>query len=191
MASIQLSRYEAEEGELPNVCMCCGTVATERKRRVFISHPLWVYLLLPMGYLPYVVVAAVLTQRTRCYTLFCSRHKNYWRNRTLLIWGALPVILALIIGSLVLVFSFEDQLSKSLRDIVPGLLCIGSFALLFCWLASIPIMQETAIHTAAVTERRVTLKRVSPAFVEDYGRHFRPCQYDPDSFRGEGNRPEK
>src|SRR4051812_25286496 len=88
MASIRLSRYEAEEGDLPEVCMCCGAPATERKRRRFVSHPLWVYVLMPFGYLPYVIVAAVLTEHVRCYTLFCPRHKNHWRSRTLIFWCA-------------------------------------------------------------------------------------------------------
>src|SRR5947209_19812623 len=120
MASIQLSRYEAEEGDLPEVCMSCGAPATERKRRRFISHPLWVYVLLPFGYLPYVVVAAVLTEHVRCYTLFCPRHKNHWRFRTLIIWGAFVALLAVIVGSVVLVGSLSEQLSRSTTDRLMG-----------------------------------------------------------------------
>lgn len=78
MASIRISRYEAEDGDLPDVCMCCGEPATQRKRRRFISHPVWVYILLPWGYILYAIVAAILTEEIRCYTLFCERHKHYW-----------------------------------------------------------------------------------------------------------------
>jgi hypothetical protein len=166
MASIELSRYEAEEGDLPDVCMRCGALATERKRRLFISHPVWVYLLIPFCYLPYLVVAIILTQRVRCYTLFCPRHKNYWRNRTLLIWGALPVVLVLIFSSLILASALSDRLGKSSQDALFGSACIGSLVLLFGWLASIPLVQELAIHPAHVTERRLTLKRIAPAFAE-------------------------
>ena len=42
MASIQLTRYEAEEDDLPDMCMRCGAAATVRKRRLFVSHPMWV-----------------------------------------------------------------------------------------------------------------------------------------------------
>jgi hypothetical protein len=190
MASIQLSRHEAEEGDLPDVCMCCGAPATERKRRRFISHPLWVYLLLPFGYLPYVIVAAILTENVRCYTLFCARHKNHWLLRTLIIWGAFIVLLAFLAGSFALVGSMSGPASKSTQDTLFGLLCIAMPVLLLCWLISIPIMQLTAIHPANVTEHRLTLKCVSPAFVEavrnyredhkseelpeDYRRKFRP-----------------
>ncbi len=166
MAAIQLSRYEAEEGDLPDVCMCCGELATVRKRRLFISHPVWVYLLMPFGWIPYAIVAAVLTERVRCYTLFCPRHQNYWRNRTLLIWCALPFVLILVFGSFPLATVLADRVGKDVQGYVYGSVCIGSLLVLFGWLALIPIVQETAIHPANVSERRLTLKRVSPAFVE-------------------------
>jgi hypothetical protein len=194
MASIQLRRYEAEEGDLPDVCMRCGAPATERRRRRFTTHPLWVYVLLPFGLVPYVIVAAALTEHVRCYTLFCPRHKNHWLVRTLIVWGAFVALLALIVGSFVAVALMERQLSGSMMGDLIGYLCIGSVVLLFCWLVSIPIMQLTAIHPANVTERRLTLKRVSPAFVdavwdhrerrreeeeqEDYRRPFQPRRSD-------------
>ncbi len=175
MASIQLSRYEAEEGDLPDVCMCCGEPATERKRLRFVSHPLWVYVLLPFGYLPYVIVAAILTEHVRCYTLFCPRHKNHWLYRTLIVWGAFVALLALLAASFALVGSMSGQINKSTQDFLLGSLCIATPALLFCWLMSIPIMQLTSIHPADATERRLTLKCISPAFV-DAVREYRATQ---------------
>lgn len=190
MATIQLSKYEAEEGDLPDVCMCCGAPATERKRRRFISHPLWVYLLLPLGYLPYVIVAAILTEHIHCYTLFCPQHKNHWLVRNLIVWGSLVVILIVLVGGFVIAGSLSRQVSRSTEDILFGSLCVGSVVLLLCWLISIPLMQVTAIHPANVSERWLILKRISPAFVEavreyrakrkseeqqeDYRGHFRP-----------------
>lgn len=171
MASIQLTREEAELGLLPDVCMRCGALATVRKRRMFVSHPFWVYVLLPCGYVPYAIVAAILTQRARCYTHFCPRHKNHWRIRTLIIWGSFVAILALIAGSMALVTSLQRYLSGNVFDTFMGCLCISAPVLLICWLISIPIMQLTAIHTADVTDRRLTLKRVSPVFVEAVGDH--------------------
>jgi hypothetical protein len=166
MASIQLTRREAEDGDLPNVCMSCGEPATVRKRRLFVSHPVWVYLLLPFGYLPYVIVAAVLTERVRCYTHFCPRHKNHWLMRALIIWGAFPVLIALIAGGFVLVASMENVVSKSMEGGLVGTMCIGSLVLVLLWLMSIPLIQLTAIHPANVTDRRLTLKRIAPEFIE-------------------------
>jgi hypothetical protein len=195
VASIQLTREEAELGFLPDVCMRCGAPATVRKRRLFVSHPLWVYVLLPFGYLPYVIVAAILTQRVRCYTHFCPRHKSHWLFCGLIIWGAFPVLLALIASGWVVVFSMEKVVSKSMVDGLAGTMCVGEIVLILLWLMSIPIMQLTAIHPADVTERRLTLKRVSPAFVEalrdyrdrpradeeqeDYRRTSRPRRSEP------------
>src|SRR5260370_38102410 len=132
--------------------MRCGAPATVRKRRMFVSHPLWVYLLLPFGYLPYVIVAAVLTERVRCYTHFCSRHKNHWLVRTLIIWCAFPVLLALIAGGFVLVYSLENVVDKSTEGRLAGMLFVGSPGLMFLWPASVPLIQLTTIHPALRTD---------------------------------------
>src|SRR5262245_36956490 len=166
MASIHLSLYEAEEGDLPNVCMRCGAPATERDRRRFVSHPVWVYALLPFGYIPYVVVAAVLTERVRCYTLFCPRHKHHWGVRTLIIIGAFLALMAFIIGSMILVGSLHGHVNKGTEEFLSGLVCFGAPVLVLCLLISIPIIQLTAIHPSNPTRDGLTLNGVSPAFVE-------------------------
>jgi hypothetical protein len=194
MASIELSRYEAEEGDLPDVCMCCGAPATDRKRRRFTSHPVWVYLLLPFGLLPYVIVAAVLTESARCYVLFCPQYKNHWLRRTLLVWGSFVALIAVLFGSLVFVGLMQGQLDKSTSDVLSGSLCVGSLFLVLFWLISIPIVQMTAIQPTNVTQHRLTLRGISPAFVdavrehrakrrneedqEDFRRQFRPSHSD-------------
>jgi hypothetical protein len=195
MASIQLSRYEAEEGDLPDVCMCCGAPATERKFFRFTSHPAWVYVLLPFGYIPYVIVAAVLTEKVRCCTLFCPRHRNHWRRRTLIIWGTFAAFLTLIAGSFVLVGSVSGQVNRATQDWLFGSLCIGSVVFALCWLISIPIVQATAIHPADVTELRLTLKGISPAFADAVDNHranrkgLEPPEDDEREFRPRRARP--
>ena len=169
MASIQLSRYEAEEDDLPDICMRCGSPTTVRKRFRFTSHPLWVYLFLPFGIVPYVVLAALLTEKARCYTHFCDRHKNHWRVRALAVWGGLGVIfslVAILIGYITLVGSRGNEASDTLWHKLAGIACFAVPALLFCWIISIPIIQLTAIHLSNVTEKRLTLRSVSPEFVE-------------------------
>ncbi len=166
MASIKLSRYEAEEGDLPDVCMCCGAEATERKRRRFVSHPVWVYVLMPFGFIPYAIVAAILTEHIRCYTLFCPQHKNYYLTRNLIVWGALIAIVIVIIGSGILAGLLSDRVNQSMQGFVTGAWCIMTLVLPLCWLISIPVSQETAIHPTNGESRYLTLKHVSPAFVE-------------------------
>jgi len=170
MASIYLSRYEAEEGDLPDVCMCCGEPATERKRRRFIWCPGWVYALIPLGFLPYVLVSTLLTEKISCYILFCPRHKNHWRKRGLIPWLAFPVVLALIAGGWVGVAVLLDRFDEATRGYLIGAAWIWTLLLLVGWFAMIPLMQLTAIHPSPAG-RGLILKRISPEFVqavEDY-----------------------
>jgi hypothetical protein len=173
MASIQLTRYEAEQGDMPDVCMCCGAPATERKRRCFSSYPLWVVLTLlwvfakgEVSGTSYSKVAEKNTRYILCYTILCVRHKNYWRIRTLAIWGSLSAILVFIFGFFIIGGLLSPQISRSMENVVFGSFCIGSVVLLLGWLISIPISQAMAIHPTISTEYQLILKRVSPAFVE-------------------------
>jgi hypothetical protein len=165
MASIELTRREAEDGDLPNVCMRCGEPATVRKRRLFVSHPLWIYVLLPFWFVPYAIVAAILTQRVRCYSHFCPRHKNHWLTRALIIWGGFPVLLALY-GAGFFIAAWIEESGNISNDTLGAMAAVWNLGLLLLWLTSIPFCQLTAIHPANVTERRLTLQRVAPAFVE-------------------------
>jgi hypothetical protein len=190
MAWVELSRYEAETGDLPEVCMRCGEPATVQNRYRFTWHPGWVYALIPLGYLVYAIVAAALTQNVRCLTFFCDRHKNHWRARTLLIWGTLVVLAAVFGGGFALAGALSSHFSKLAQDWVFGSLGVAAAMLLVCWLISIPIIQGTAIHPTEISERQLRLQRVSPAFVtaveeyrrsrqgavlpEDYSRKFQP-----------------
>jgi hypothetical protein len=101
----------------------------------------------------------------------------------------------LLVGAFALAVSLSGRFSESTQGILFGSLCIGSVVLFLCWFISIPLMQVTAIHPAAATEYRLTLKRVAPAFVEavhqhredrqgqtqpeDYREHFRPRRSPP------------
>ena len=169
MASIQLTRYEAEEDDLPDVCMRCGDPATERRRIRFTSHPFWIYVFLLCGILPYVVLAVVLTERARCHIHFCPQHKNHWRVRAFAVWGTLVAIMAIIpiyFGGNHLAESQLGLWDESTKDILVGIGFVVVPTLVFCWLISIPIIQLTAIYISNVTERTLTLRSVSQEFVD-------------------------
>lgn len=174
MASIRLSRHEAEEGDLPDTCMLCDNRATVKKRRRFISHPLWIYILLPCGLIPYLILAAILTETALCYTQFCNRHKNHWRNRSLLIWGAFVLLMPTCLGSLFLINVVQRlDLEQPQESFVIFSILIGQWVLILCWLASIPISQKTAVHPTKVTERGLTLTGIAPDFAEAVEEHRR------------------
>jgi hypothetical protein len=166
MASIQLSRDEAEEDDLPDVCMRCASPATVRKRYRFTSHPLWLYLLVPFGILPYVVAAAMLTERARCYTHLCPRHANHWRVRAFVVWGGLATFIVAFGASIAVASAMPDRLGPAAISVLGWGICVGGPVFLTCWLVSILIVQLTAIHLSNVTDRRLTLVGVSPSFVE-------------------------
>jgi hypothetical protein len=60
----------------------------------------------------------------------------------------------------------SGHVGQSTENVLAGSWCIGTVVLLLGWLMSIPISQVTAIHPANPPEYELTLKRVSPAFVE-------------------------
>jgi hypothetical protein len=169
MAWVSLTRYEAEEGELPHVCMRCGGPATVKKRYAFTWHPLWTYLLLFAGLIPYIVVAAVLTERARCYVLLCDQHKRHWLIRTLIVWGGFFGMIVVIGLAFLLMVTFTPQGGGP--PWLPGLLFTASMVLIAGWLMSIPVCQITAIHPTDVSDRTVTLTCVSPAFIEALDDH--------------------
>lgn len=221
MASIQLTRYEAEEGDLPDVCMCCGEPAMERKRLRFTAYPLRDVLLLMWDIFNplWLVVRSLWDWRSRftivvrktryihCYIIFCPRHKNYWFVRSLNVWVSLVVILVLVFGGFVLAAWLSGQVSRSTEDLLFGSMCIASPVLLLGWLISIPLSQVTAIHPANATAHELTLKRVSHAFVEavhqyraehkgrtlpkDYREHFQPRRSLPRHREGDDDRIER
>jgi hypothetical protein len=194
MATIRLGRYEAEDGDMPDVCMRCGEPATVIKRYRFVWHPFWCYLLIPMGLLIYVILAAVLTQQARIHVFLCDRHKRHWLVRTLAVWGTFLSLLIIWPAAFAMTSALIRPGSSSN---VLGFLCIGSLVSLVAWLISIPIIQWTAIHPTEITERTVTLTRVCPDYVdaladhrarrreeeddEDYRRTFRPRRGREDS----------
>jgi hypothetical protein len=161
MASVRLGRYEVEEYELPRVCAKCGRKAVARPSKTFSWHPPWVIVLIFAGLLIYVIVALVLTKRMAVPLPLCERHRNYWRNRAIVIYGGL---LALVLGvGGVVVASVLDEGGK---DNAVGLACIGTGLVFIVWLFAAAIMQATSIRPNEVTDRSITLVGLSGDFVE-------------------------
>lgn len=166
MESIRLKRYEVERDYLPNVCMRCGAPAIERKRRRFKTHPPWVYILLPLGWVLYVIAAAVLTKEVRCHTPLCGIHKNHWRDRAWIVFGGFGGVVAPIVCSVVLASVLAEHVRKGAEVYVFGSVCVGSFVLILSWPIVVLFLQATAIHPVEITSKQFTLKGVSPEFVD-------------------------
>ena len=68
MAQVRLGRLEAEEGELPPLCIRCGKPAVVFKPRAFGGYPEWSYLLLLLTFWAFLMAAPLLRQRMRVLT---------------------------------------------------------------------------------------------------------------------------
>lgn len=84
---------------------------------------LWVYFLIPFGWIPYAIVASLLTEYVPCYTHFCPRHTNHWRIRTLAIWGFFRLIVLGIVAILFISMAVVGSQSAAAQQRVLGSVC--------------------------------------------------------------------
>jgi hypothetical protein len=70
MARVRLDRYEAEEGDLPPVCICCGARARDYVRRKFVYYPV----LLTTA----VLIRMMVTRRMTTLLPCCPAHAGGW-----------------------------------------------------------------------------------------------------------------
>src|SRR5262249_13798383 len=99
MALVQLGRYEAEEGELPPVCITCGRPATAYRTPRFSWGPFWCCVFLLLTFWPYLLVAPFLTVRMRILLPFCNQHRGFWSRLSVRFLGSVfMVVLTIGVG---------------------------------------------------------------------------------------------
>jgi hypothetical protein len=85
--------------------MCCGDPATDQVDRRFPLHPPVVHG--PSGSVEILAIrtlfAAAEVPRVTLRTSFCPQHRHYWTFRTVLVWGGLGGLLAVVFGGLLFV----------------------------------------------------------------------------------------
>jgi hypothetical protein len=173
MARVRLSRYEAEEGSLPPLCLCCGASATRLVEKSFSWWPPWILVLLITG--PFWFLAALaFSRRMHTRMPLCEVHRNHWMWRSWFVYGAFPILVLLGIGTIALV----GDAGGSSR-VVAGLACFGTGVVVVGWLFSAILLQQLAIHASEITDRSIILTNLSPRFVEAVERERRLA-------RGEG-----
>src|SRR2546430_2215392 len=98
MPDVLLTRHEAD-GNLPAVCMCCGAPATTWVSRTFLAHDPAVSG--PSGFLEVFAVRLLLatadTPQFRLRTSFCAEHRNYWHVRSVLLYGGIGGLVAVLL----------------------------------------------------------------------------------------------
>jgi hypothetical protein len=159
MASITLTRYEAEHDHLPRCCMVCGAPAAVTRTKAFSWNPSWVYIFLFCGLLPLIIIALVMTKKMKVFAPLCEDHQGHWSKRTAWTLGGLGVLALFGIGSIVLS-------SQQPNNPIQGVACIATVVLALAWVIMAIALQSTSIHPTEITDRNITLDKVSPIFVD-------------------------
>src|SRR5438132_7541989 len=123
MAVIRLDRFEAEEGDLPAVCMKCGASAVTSKMKRFAWHPPWVWILIIFGLLPFAIVALVVTKRMIVRGPLCNEHRNHWLWRAWFTYGGLTVLFFAFIAVMVLAASSDNGPGRREGNALFSVLC--------------------------------------------------------------------
>lgn len=169
MADVRLESYDGGVLELPDVCMQCGEPASVRKRKKFSWFPPWIWILLFCSWVPFLIVALVMTKRRTVEAPLCEEHKNHWFWRQLLVVGSLFGVLAVGVVAWSAVIANEGVDDGGLS----GFVCLGAVVLGVLWLILAVIVQSTSIRVKEITDRNMTLTGVAPAFVAAYEETWR------------------
>src|SRR5262245_40258178 len=168
MAEVRLGRLEAEEGELPPLCLRCGAPATMYNARRLAWQPGWVVVLFALTFWPLLVMSLLIRKRMRLLAPFCHAHRNYWRRRFLIaatVYGGLAGFV--MAGFMLLVVAQADG-----RTVVNPLLPFWFIGLYF--LAAIFLVQLGSIRATEITDDSIALTGVAAEFVN----HFRKEKQD-------------
>src|ERR1051326_4573281 len=160
MAEVRLGRLEAEEGEVPPLCVRCGRPAAVYRRLRLGCQPGWSYCLLLFTFWPFLILSVLLRRRLAVLLPFCETHKSYRRNYRLLALGSGGAVVVVIVGILI-------ALIASGHDDSPFLLLWAMFWLAgMLWLIRTVMIQSGALRAIDLTEESIALKGVSGVFIE-------------------------
>ena len=155
-------RNEWVTDSLPSACMCCGSAATTTKEKKFGWYPAWVWLLLPFGYIPFLVVLIVMRKMMSIKIPLCDRHRRPWLPQQLL--AALLLVYLLVLPWFLIYLGVVAE-----RNLGPG--NPWGLALLLGWVVGIPLLfvvlfiaRRVTIHAKQITVDSMTLGGVSEAF---------------------------
>jgi hypothetical protein len=169
MAQLRLSRYEAEEGMLPPLCVRCGNPATRYQGVGVSSLPVWAYLLLMVTCWPLGLAAAILPQRVRLLLPVCETHRRHWLWRRAALAACL-VVMALYLN---LLLSAANSAPRDQVFVLQFLFWLVGFWFLF-WLIG-PMLAAVVLLTrikmtwaSEISEEAVRLAGVHQNVVHAY-----------------------
>jgi hypothetical protein len=163
MPRIRLTRREAEDGILPDVCMKCGNPSQNHIRKKFSWHPPWVLVLLLAGLLPFAIVAVILTKRVTLIAPMCDAHRKHWLSRTLAMLGGFVLAIGLLFAWMFVGLSVPPR-----RDSWPVILGMAAAIVGVSWIFACILLRLTSIRPVEITDYEVTLAGVSDVFIDAF-----------------------
>jgi hypothetical protein len=170
MPHVELTRDEARTGDLPFVCMVCGQAGHVYRPTVLSYCPWWVYLGIPLGILPYFLLALFFNRRARLRAPLCELHQYHWlwRSAVLCAWFALAGFL--MVAGLVTMLMAASTMAPSQYEFIewlPVLLMNAGLAGLLVLLPLLALLLKHAgIHASPITPLSITLAPVADEFAE-------------------------
>lgn len=96
----ELMVFEKEGARLPDRCVVCNRDTDYKLKRTFVWHPWWVYILAPMGWLFYAIIASAVRKYATIELGLCDEHQQRRRSGLILTgFGVGASILLLLIAS--------------------------------------------------------------------------------------------
>lgn len=154
MAEVRVGRQEANGG-MPAACACCGKLSHHFEPRTLTTYPLWPLVLLPLGILPALIAALIVTRRAAAQIPLCPDHQNHWEKRVGLTGGSFMGV-GIAIAMLVL----------AAPNAVMPWAWAGSFVLLVGWLVFVAMLDRRAIRAQEISAYEIVLTNVAQAFVD-------------------------
>lgn len=164
MAKVWINRRDWDDGDLPDVCICCGQPTTERKQRTFYWTPGWVYLMLLINLIVFLVVALATRQSWRAAIPVCRDHRSYWFWRTALMWLSFLGVFALSIFAGVA----SATLGRGDEDEAFGIGLLTFLGSMLAWIILVIVISTNMVRAAKIETRAVHLISVAPAFAAAY-----------------------
>jgi hypothetical protein len=165
MASMRLGRYEARQGDLPPVCIRCGIAARVYRKKVFVYYPWWIYLGIPLGFLPFFILAWYRGKPAQVRAPLCSLHRNLWRWQQPALISACS-ILVVGFGLIPLAMADQGHYEGAREGKIAVVAILAIIAGVGLYIGGTIALKYLGIHATEVSATSLTLTGVADEFVE-------------------------
>lgn len=158
MATVTITRREAERGYLPAVCALTGEPTDEVKEKTFHWRPAWIIacVFIPLLYL----IMAMVLRKQMAVRLPLARSKHaHWLWRDAVSW-------VLVLGTLGVFFTGSFLSLSRDHESLSGPFMLAGLGLFLLSLILYAVLVRLGIHPKQITDRDITLGGVHQNFVD-------------------------